>query len=245
MTGTLAGDTLLPATVTLPLPEAAQINAVARIDRQAGNMRDDIAWNTDSPNTLTFITPELRFRVEYYYPYTVNNNQRSFDFTWLADIPVHNFQLRLQQPTSAVTLTTEPASANIATGGDGFEYHTFSAQDVKAGQPFSLHVAYTMSTAQLSATSMPPPNSGEQPPALPGTPGTASGISWALVVIVAGGVIIIGALIWQITSRRRPPASRNANDSGVEARSRTRFCRNCGGPIDESDRFCTSCGSEL
>lgn len=243
LTGTLAQDTPLPAAVTLPLPETAQLNAVARIDRQNGSMRDDISWNTDSPNTLTFITPDSRFRVEYYYPYTVSNNQRSFDFNWLADIPVQNFHLRVQRPTSAVSLNTEPASTNVLKGEDGFEYHTFSAQDVPAGQPFSLHVAYTMGSAQLSAASMPPSNTGTQPAAPPAAPGT--GLNWALVVIVAGGVMIIGALIWQIASRRRTPHSRNSNDSRDEAASRVRFCRDCGGPIDEGDRFCRGCGSEL
>ncbi len=91
LTGTLPGDTRFPASVTLPLPEAAQLNAVARFDRKDGNMKDDIFWSTDSPGTLTFITPDLRFRVEYYLPYTVNKTQRSFDYSWLAAVAVNNF----------------------------------------------------------------------------------------------------------------------------------------------------------
>ena len=244
LTGTLAGDTPLPAAVTLPLPEAAQLNAVARIE-SGGNMRDDISWNTDSPNTLTFITPDLRFRVEYYLPYTVENGLHSFDYNWLAGITVNRFQLRVQRPASAAALNIEPAGANITTGGDGFEYHHFPVQAVPAGQPFSLHVSYKMAGTQLSVTSIPPPNTGTQPSALPATPGTAFGLNWALAVIVAGGVIIIGALIWQIASRRRTPDSRPANDSRFENQSLARFCRDCGGPIDEGDRFCRGCGSEL
>ena len=72
LTGTLPGDTRFPASVTLPLPEAAQLNAVARIDSKDGNMKDDIISSTDPPGTLTFTTPDLRFRVEYYLPYTAN-----------------------------------------------------------------------------------------------------------------------------------------------------------------------------
>ena len=93
LTGTLLGDTLLPASVSLPLPKAARLNAVARIDRKDGSMKDDIFSSTDPPGTLTFITPDLRFRVEYYLPYTVNENQRSFDYFWLAALSVNNFQL--------------------------------------------------------------------------------------------------------------------------------------------------------
>jgi hypothetical protein len=95
LTGTLPGDTRLPASVTLPLPEAARLNAVARIDRKDGNMKDDILSSTDPSGRLTFITPDLRFRVEYYLPYTVNKTQRSFDYTWLAAVSVNNFKLRV------------------------------------------------------------------------------------------------------------------------------------------------------
>ena len=140
LTGTLPGSARLPASVILPLPEAAQLNAVARIDSKDGNMKDDIFSSTEPPGTLTFITPDLRFRVEYYLPYTVNKNQRSFDYTWLAAITVNNFQLRVQRPTSASTLNTEPTPANVVRSGDGFDYHTFPARAVPAGQPYPLHV---------------------------------------------------------------------------------------------------------
>jgi len=245
LTGSLPGATRFPASVTLPLPPAAQLNAVARIDSKDGNMKDDIFSSTDPPGALTFITPDLRFRVEYYLPYTVNKNQRSFDFTWLAAVTVNNFQLRVQRPTSAITLTTEPAAANVVKSGDGFDYHTFPARAVPAGQPFSLRVDYNMTTAQLSAPSQPPPNTNSQPPALPATPGTGSGINWALVAVVSGGLVIIGALIWQMARRRPSLNVRKPIDSRVEKQSRTEFCRNCGDPIEDGDRFCSGCGSEL
>ena len=64
LTGALPGDTRLPASVTLPLPGGAQINAIARIDSKDGSMKDDIFSSNDPPDTLTFVTPDLRFRVE-------------------------------------------------------------------------------------------------------------------------------------------------------------------------------------
>jgi hypothetical protein len=245
LTGTLPGDTQFPVSVSLPLPDAAQLNAVARIDSKDGNMKDDIFSSTDSPGTLTFITSDVRFRVEYYLPYTVDKSKRSFDYTWLAVIPVNNLQLRVQRPTSASTLNTEPAAANIVRDGDGFDYHIFPARAVPAGKPFRLHVDYKMTTVQLSATSLPRQNTGIQTPAIPTTPSTGSGINWAWAAIVAGGLIIIVALVWQIASRRPSPNIRKPIDSRVERQSRAKFCRNCGEPIDESDRFCKGCGSEL
>ena len=245
LTGALPEDTQLPASITLPLPEAAQLNAVARFDPKDGNMIDDIFSSTEAPGTLTFTTPDLRFRVEYYFPYTVNKNQRSFDYTWLAAITVNNFQLRVQRPTSAGMLNTEPTTADVGRSGDGFDYHAFPARTVSAGQSFSLQVDYTMTTAQLSAANLPSPNTNLQPPALPATRGSGSGINWALAAVVVGGFIIIAALIWQIASRRSPPSIRESIDSRVENQSPAKFCRNCGGPTDEDDKFCSGCGSEL
>jgi len=245
LTGSLPRDTRLPASITLPLPETAHLNAVARIDGNDGVMKDDIFSSSDPSGTLTFITPDLRFRVEYYLPYTVNNNQRSFDYSWLADVSVNNLRLRVQQPTSASTLNTEPATSNVVRSGDGFDYHIFPSRAVPANQSFSLHVDYNMTTAQLSATSLPSSNTSIQTPALPATPGIGSDVNWALVAIVAGGLIFFAALIWQIASRRPAPNMRDTADSGVVTKSRAKFCRNCGEPIDKGDRFCGGCGSKL
>jgi hypothetical protein len=242
LTGTLPANTQLPATITLPLPEAAWLNAVARIDGKDGNMKDDIFSSTDSPGRLTFITPDLRFRVEYYLPYTVNENRRSFDYTWLADVNVNSFQLKVQRPTSASTLKTEPDTANVVRRVDGFDYHVFPPHTAPSGQPFSLRVDYEMTITQLSATSLVPTNTNVQPADLPAASSTGSGINWALAAVVAGGLIIIAALIWQITSHRSSPKPVNL---GVKKRSQTKFCHNCGEPIDEGDRFCRGCGSEL
>jgi len=245
LTGTLPGDTLLPATVSLPLPEAARLNAVARIEPKDGSMQDDIFSSTNPPGTLTFITPDLQFRVEYYLPYTVNENQRSFDYTWLAAVTVNNLQLRVQRPTSASTLKTEPATVNVVRSPDGFDYHTFPARPVPAGQSISLHVDYKMTTPQLSTASLPPPNSSIQSPALPAASGTGSGINWALAAVVTGGLIILGALIWQMASRRRASNIPKPVASRVEKQSHAKFCPNCGEPTGKGDNFCSGCGSEV
>jgi hypothetical protein len=243
LTGALPEDTRLPASVTLPLPETARLNAVARIDSRDGNMKDDMLSSTEPPGLLTFTTPDLGFRVEYYFPYIVSGNQRSFVFTWLAAATVNDLQLRVQRPTSAGSLNTKPATANVGRSGDGFDYHTFPARTVSAGQSFSLQVDYKMNTAQLSAASLPSPSTNLQSPAIPATPG--SGFNWALAAVGAGGLLIIVALIWQIVSRRSPSGIREPVDSGIEKQSRAQFCRNCGEPTDAGDKFCSGCGSEL
>jgi hypothetical protein len=244
LTGTLSADTKLPATVTLPLPETAQLNAVARIDSSDGIMKDDI-FSSPVPGGLRFTTPDLRFRVEYYLPYVVNNNQRTFNFTWLAGLSVNSFQVKIQRPVSASFLATKPASMNILKGQDGFTYYAFPIQAVPAGQSFSVDVDYTMNTAQLSVASLATPSTDLQKPGLPSTSKTGAGINWTIVAVVAGGVIIVIIFIWQIATRRGSSNQSVIQDAKAQKQSQADFCSNCDNPIDIDDRFCRNCGAVL
>jgi hypothetical protein len=183
LTGTLSADTKLPATVTLPLPEIAQLHAVARIDSSDGIMKDDIISSPD-PGGLRFTTPDLRFRVEHYLPYVANNNRRTFNFKWLAGLSVNSFQIKVQRPISASFLTTEPQSMNVYKGHDGLTYYAFPVQAVPAGQSFSVDVDYTMNKAQLSAASLAPPDTGGQQPGSTSPSKTGAGINWTIIAAV-------------------------------------------------------------
>ncbi len=244
LTGTLSPNTKLPATVIIPVPETAQLNAIARIDSSDGIMKDDI-FSSPVPGGFRFTTPDLRFRIEYYLPYTVNNNRRTFNFTWLADLSVNSFQLKVQQPTYASFLATEPAAVDVSKGQDGFTYYAFPVQAVPAGQSFSVDVNYTMTTAQLSAESLAPPGSGVQEPGLPSTSKTGAGINWPIVAVVAGGVIIVIIFVWQIATRRGASNRSVIQDAKAQKQSHAKFCRNCGNQMDKDDRFCRNCGKAL
>lgn len=244
LTGTLPDNTRLPATVTLPFPKTARLNAVARIDSSDGIMKDDIISST-APGEFTLITPDLRFRLEYYLPYTVNNNQRTFNFAWLADLSVNRFQLRVQQPTSANSLATEPATTNVLRGEDGFTYYAFPEQAVPAGQPLLVRVDYTMTMAQLSVESLAPPSTRVQEPGLPSTTNTDAGINWPIVAVVLGGIIMVIIFFWHMATSRaafRRPRTHHAN---TQKQFNAKFCRNCGNSIDKDDRFCSKCGTAL
>jgi len=241
LTGSLPADTEFPATVTLPFPETARLNAIARIDGSDGMMKDDIL-SSPAPGEISFITPDVRFRLEYYLPYVVDNLRRSFDFAWLADIAVEHFQLNIQQPKFASALTTEPIAENIGTRENGFVFHTFATRAIQAGQPLLVHVNYNMTTAQLSAATQPPQPSDPQTsgPPIPSIKG--SGINWALVM---GGLIVFAAIAWQLVSRRSSNGIQKSSKASVNIQSRTKFCQDCGKPVDEDDTFCGECGRKL
>ena len=244
LTGTLPADTEFPAAVTLPLPETAQLNAIARIDSSDGVMKDDII-STPGAGVIDFITPDPLFRVEYYFPYRVNNNQRSFDFTWLADLSVKKLELRVQRPASANSLSTEPATENVVKRENGFDYHILPVRVVPAGQPFSVRVNYKMVTAQLSVEQLPSRGAGLQAPELSSESSAGSGTNWPIVAIVAGGLIIVIFFVRQMASRRPLSNTGKRRPAEAEEQSRADLCENCGRPVEEEDRFCGKCGTTL
>ena len=242
LTGTLLANTTLPVSVTLPFPNTAQVNAVARIDSSDGAMKDDIIYN-QAPDEITFITPDLRFRLEYYFPYTINNDRRTFNFTWLADLSIDNFQIRVQQPSSASSLTTVPGTIDVAKDADGLTYYAFPIKSVPAGQPFSVNVDYTMTSDQLSFVGSASP--GTQVPALPSASQGSVGFNWSIVVIVGAFIIIVFVLVWQIATRRAASTAPVTQQAKAKATSPSEFCTNCGNQTGKDDKFCSKCGSAL
>ena len=116
---------------------------------------------------------------------------------------------------------------------------------VPAGQRLSLHVEYTLTAVQLSAARLPAPDTGAQTSGVPPKSVAGMGISWPMVAIVAGGIIIVLAMAWLFVSRRpssAPPGSEHTQDG---KQSRAKFCSHCGGPVGKEYRYCSQCGNRL
>ncbi len=201
LTGTLSGATPLPARVTVPLPESARINAVARIDSRDGIMRDDIL-SSPGLGELSLITPDPTFRVEYYVPYTVKDNLRTFEFSWQAELSVSQFRLRVQQPAAATSFRTDPITADSFRDENGLNYASFPAKAIPAGQQFKLQVGYKMDLPQLTVQALPPKNPNPPPSAPPAPRQVDSVANWALMAIIAGGVLVVLTVIWMVVTRR-------------------------------------------
>jgi hypothetical protein len=250
LTGTVPADTPLPATVTIPLPETAALNAVARLATE-GTLVDDIAYTTEA-GQLTLTTPDPTFRVEYYVPYVADNDQRRFTFAWQAGMAVDQLDIQVQQPAAASSMQTEPATTDIQTRNDGLTYYTFSEQDVLAGESVTVDVSYMMSTPQLSVDLIVPATgetAANTPPLLP--PEQPATINWPLILAGLGGFLIISALVWQVavSSRSRTRRPRKARPRPKPRRTRktgqANFCHECGRPLQAGDRFCRDCGTAV
>lgn len=249
MTGTLPADVSLPAEVTIPLPPGAEINAVARVGDEG--MADTQFEVVD--NVLTLITPDPRFRVEYYAPYAVDGDQRTFDFAWDADLDVQEFTAEVQQPVNATGLTTQPPAASVGTGpNDGLTYHALPSQTLPAGTPFALSFRYDMENPGLTAVgdlALPAPNTA---PADQPEGAVAYGVDWLLVAAGAVIILLLIVITWMAATRysakpRRSGKSSKPRKPAPKERSAatTAFCHNCGAKAEKEDVFCRKCGTVL
>ncbi|MCB9421580.1 MAG: zinc-ribbon domain-containing protein [Ardenticatenaceae bacterium] len=247
MTGTLPTGTATPATVTLPLPDNAEVNAVAYMDATNGLMN---AEHEQNGNQLVLTTPNLDFRVEYYIPYEANGSQRSFTFSWTSSMSVNQLEAKVQQPRAASGMVIEPTPIEQTTASDGFTYYLLPNQIIPAGQPFTVNVNYTMSSDALSVNS----GSGTidlQPSSPVSTSSNATkGINWPVVAGAAGGILVIAALAFLYLGNQSKPRVRKPNPTrpakpNQQKSAGSRFCHNCGDRVEAGDRFCRNCGTPV
>jgi len=255
LTGFLPTDAPLPATVTIPIPPGVELNAVARIG-EGGAMFSDVEYDDSVPGMLTFTTPDPSFRIEYYMPYVADGNDRSFTFSWQSDTAIDSFLTSVQQPSLANEISLSPKAEEVTSGGDGLTYHEVTPMSLAPGEAFELAVSYTLIQDQLTAEILSPQEvplvgseSGEST-----IGGNASEFNWLVVAGAAALIILVGAggffvLKSQRTgsSRRRVTKPRPTRSSAPSAKpttsSSTRFCHECGQPVDATDSFCSNCGA--
>ncbi len=243
LTGTLPPDTPLPATVSLPLPADATLNVVARITSD-NTMVDDIDY-TPIGDQVVFTTPDLRFRAEYYLPYSADGDQRSFTYTWLATLDVNSLELVVQQPASADNLRLEPTAVSTTVGpSDGLTYHSLAPQTVPAEQPFAVSINYTLNANQLTVNTLSSDTNIVDP--ITDSENITPFTNWPIVLAVAGGLILIVAVVWFVGVNRPPSRPRKpAPIRRQEQQKAAKFCHKCGQPAAFGDKFCRSCGTQL
>jgi ribosomal protein S14 len=246
LTGTLSASTPLPATITIPLPDNADFNVVARITPD-DMMTDEGITPQLSPNQVTFNMPDGRFRVEYYQPYSASDSQRNFTFSWRSEIAVEQMSVTIQQPIAASNMNITPP-ATVNQGEDGLTYHVLSNQAVVAGEQYDVKVDYIMSSPQLTI-SFSNQNAAETNnlPVLETTSVENEAFDWQLLLIVLGGLILGGTAVTyfikhQSSSKRRPAKPKPQRTKQVR---KANFCRQCGQPLHPTDKFCRACGTAV
>jgi len=251
LTGTLPESATLPATLTIPLPAGAEINAVARFN-DVDVLVTDVEW-TEADGGVTLTTPAPSFHVEYYSPYVAAGNEVSYGFAWTADLAIAAAAAVVQQPVAATDITIVPAPSGSVTRADGLLYHQIDARPVAASEPFTVDVTYTVDAPVLSAPSVSPAATAGPAATAAATDGGLLGnlSPWWLLLIPAALALLVGA--WALGRRtgggraRKPRPNRPARPGAARppAESAARFCHQCGQPAQAGDVFCRKCGTRL
>ena len=247
LTGSLAPDATLPADVTLPLPQDATLNAVARIS-DANEMIDDITFDIGG-GAVTLTTPDRRFRVEYYAPYQVEGLQRSFAFVWSGGPGVEQLDVSVQQPLAATSLTVQPTPESVIERGDGLQYHNLPLRQLQPAEQFAVDVTYTMSAAQLTAPGAAPADGATSATVTGDDAAPSADVNWTVILAIAGASLLLLALGWQVfgaqIAARRVPRKPRPLRATRGSQDPAKFCHQCGARAQEGDRFCRECGTEL
>lgn len=220
-------DSTLPAAVTLPLPEGSTLNAVARVNA-AGELFSDLVYEQNN-GRLTFETPSLAFRVEYYVPYTAQELERQIDFSWTAPAAVGQLRPLVQKPLKAENMVITPEVLQTQMTNTGFEYYLLGAQPLAAGQTFTVQANYTLPNGALSRPSEDITITEVEP--------SFVFVNWRSILLglfffCIGAIFLASALLDRKKQRVYKPTKAN-------------FCAQCGKPVSAGDKFCRVCGHKF
>jgi hypothetical protein len=187
------------------------------------------------------------FVVEYYTPLSTGLQDRNISFDFYTRYSVTNMRAVVQEPRRATGFTVTPPGAP-SQDAEGFNVRTFgfpSLSPSTAGSP-AIHfdIAY---------------NKKDNRPSL-GTSGGGSGGSAnpGLVLLVLLGLAIAAVLFFVIKGMMKKSPARPLPSRGSTARlnqpaagrgapgggSGSRFCGQCGQPIERAAQFCPYCGAK-
>lgn len=238
----VAAQTPLPVQVNVRMPAGAQLFAVARAE-SGGLMNVEHAQPVQEGNysVVTFVvTDRLTYRVEFYIPYVLQGQKRTFIYTWPGDYAVASFTMVLQEPTSAANIITEPDMTILDPGADGFTYRALATRELKSGETVAVKVSYD-NPGSLLSVGRPEPSAS-----LESSPPFLSFLPWVLGGL--GLILIVGGGIWYWLSGRSSGTGRAHKRhaaQGTDEEIASAYCPQCGKRAQPGDRFCRACGAKL
>jgi len=258
--GTLAPETVLPASVTVHIPASANGPHAVAVQDANGQLTDAQFVTTPQADSLavTLQATVPSFQVEYYdAALKIEGQARQYVFTWTADFAVTAATLRVQEPVNARNLTGEPPLMLAGASDIGLRYYTASLGALTAGQAVTAHINYAKPDAQLSVTQVTAQPLAATPALVAAPPPAMSEAQlqqWLAIalLVVSMGLVGLGFLFWRRTraaparlarSRGRRPS--NNPPSTPPPTMAIKFCTQCGQPVGPEDRFCRHCGNAI
>jgi hypothetical protein len=244
LSGELAADVPLPATVPLHIPASSGGPAAVASATEAGDLVNTTYELTEEDDSLllTVTTPDPRFHVEFYDPLATDSPDREYTYVWPGDLPVDQLTVRLQEPEGASGFVVEPNLGPGIIEADGLVYHTADLGAFAAGDTLDVHVSYTKTDPRTTLEIISAAAGTESDGGLP---------SWVIPAIVAAvAALAVGGFVYWRTQRQPVPVPQGPGPGArrrgrAEAPGRQAFCTQCGHPLEGGDRFCSRCGTKV
>jgi hypothetical protein len=258
--GTLAPETTLPTSVTVHIPASANGPHAVAVQDANGQLTDAQFVTTLQADSLavTLQATLPSFQVEYYDAMLkIEGEARQYAFAWTADFAVTAATLRVQEPVNVRNLSGEPPLALAGTSDTGLSYYTASLGALTAGQAITAQINYTKPDAQLSlaqVTAQPPVATPVLVVTQPTAMSEAQLQQWLAMalLVVSIGLVGLGFLFWRRTraaptqpTRSHGRRSTNNPPPASPPAMTTKYCTQCGQPVEPEDRFCRHCGNAV
>jgi DNA-binding CsgD family transcriptional regulator len=254
----LSPDTVLPATVSIPIPTAVgEPHAVAYLDEAGSLINAEYSREVGAAGVsmINITLDSLGFQLEYYDPRLgKTGTNRHYEFTWAGGYPVDAYKISVQQPFDTSSMNISPSLEKREIGEFELEYYRGVGGSLLATEGFQYTIDYEKPSETLSVDG----GQSGQIPTTPtaATPGLEGGISlddilkWGLGILA---VISTAAAVYFYSRRSIPPDGEQSYPTSVSSPSITPirqtqksiFCQQCGTQCYPEDSFCRKCGIEL
>jgi len=175
------------------------------------------------------------FRVEYYDPIISGQPDKSisYEFRWL--YPISKLEVIVHEPRRSADFSVSPIG-NSFVDNDGFSSYSYNFSELGDMPPLGFEISY---------------HKADTRPSLSINENESSEYYLVVVIVVILGVAAVASFFWLRKSRPKTRAPRrqfprnSPEHRPKDNQSRTRFCSQCGQPIDDSDKFRTHCGAKV
>ncbi|MDO8578383.1 MAG: zinc ribbon domain-containing protein [Dehalococcoidales bacterium] len=224
--------------ITFLVPSDAEMYSAGSGPRSQYTVGDSL--NTSGTSNITgwkevsFIPRTNYFVVEYYMP-ARGEPDRFIPFDFRTVYPISNMRVIIQEPRRSTNFNVSP-EGTVGSDQEGFKVHIYNNPTVTPDQPLLYNITYTKQDANPSQ----------------GASGSGASSNGTLILIVIGAIIVLGAVLFFLPQFRSKPQRggsrsqrRQAEREARKAQGKSKFCRYCGKPVQDTDRFCPHCGQPL
>jgi len=228
-----------PAEVKFLVPSTAEMYSAGSMDAQGnytGGPPDRVPSSIPDWDEISYQVTTDTFRVEYYDAVIFGNPEKHISYVFHSLYEISDMEVTIQEPIGSTGYTVSPEGNNFVDVA-GFNSYLYQYTNLDPDTTIQFDISYTR-TATVPSLSLPEENE-------------TSDNSWIVIIVVVIAVIIVAVFIWQrratpVTRAERRRATRKTiKPEPQDAAPASKFCSQCGNPVEKNHKFCTSCGARI